>query len=537
MKYRRFALYIGITVILLVSLTFFGFRLYYALDARLDIYQKTKIFTEILMHIKDEYVDPIDTDILVDTAINAMIEELDPHSNYIPPKEYVSMSDRFLGYQGIGVQFRIIQNKITIFRVLSGGPSERAGLKYGDRIVKINGNDAIGLKTDDVPLLLKKPAGTRVTVTVERPGSDKLLDFTITTGPANIESIKYYYMLDDKTGYLRLESFLSTTEIELNRVIRRLEGMGMKQLVLDLRGDAGGLLPQAIDVTDKFLSGDKIIVKTKGRIASANAEPKSTDSSTDFKAPMIILIDENSASASEIVSGALQDWDRALLAGKTSFGKGLVQSQTAFEDNSALLLTIGRWYTPIGRLIQKEYTNKSRLQYRMDAMSDSLNMLRSAQTTSRPTFKTPAGRTVYGGGGITPDIDITSKYTIYYTMPVARILNSNAEDEPFLRYAEELLFKNKKTWKSVEELISSYKLEGSEYTSFLQFLKSNKFDVNESDIKEADQKNLEYHIKERIAEYLWGDTGVAKVLTASIYDNALWDAMKHFPEAEKLVKY
>ena len=530
MNNRRYFL-IGVLVIFLVSLLFFSSRVIEAIENQADIFQKTKIFTEILMNITERYVDEIDPNMLVDKAINSMIEELDPHSNLIPPREYDRMSDRFLGYQGIGISFLMIQDKISVMRVLSDGPSERAGLKLGDRIVKIEGESAIGITTSEVQLLLKGPAGTKVNVTIERPGADSPFDVTITRGQAFVESIRYFYMLDDVTGYLKIDTFSSTTGDELARVLQQLEGQGMEKLVLDLRGNTGGLLPQAIEVTDKFLSGKKLIVQTKGRAPEANSEHNSTDSPLDVKYPMIILIDELSASASEIVSGALQDWDRALIIGKTSFGKGLVQSQILFDDHSAFLLTIGRWYTPLGRLIQKEYENKSRLQYRIDARSDSLNILRQ-QSEDQPTFTTPMGRTVYGGGGITPDIEIGMRD--YADSSNFDLYNNNPTDNPWFRYAQEYAIKNPNKWDNVDDFSQEYNLEGTELENFIKFLKDNNFRFNEQLLREESHDLNGLAIRRYIAEFLWGDIGYIKAHVVN--DNVLWEALEYFPEAEKLVK-
>lgn len=532
MNNRRYFL-IGILTIFLVSLFFFSFRVIEALESRADIFQKTKIFTEILMNITERYVDEIDPDMLVDKAINVMIDELDPHSNLIPPREYDRMSDQFLGYQGIGISFNMVQDKITVRRILSGGPSERAELKLGDRIVKIEGESAIGLTVDEVPPLLKGPAGTKVDVTIERLGVDTPFDVTITRGQAFVESIRYYYMIDDVTGYLKIDTFSSTTGDELARALRQLEGQGMQKLVLDLRGNTGGLLPQAIEVTDKFLSGEKLIVQTKGRSPESNGEHNSTDSPLDVKYPMIVLIDGQSASASEIVSGALQDWDRALIIGKTSFGKGLVQSQLLFDDHSALLLTIGRWYTPLGRLIQKEYENKTRLQYRIDARSDSLNILRQ-QSEDRPTYTTPMGRTVYGGGGITPDIETEIDMRDYADSFYNDLYNSNPNDDPFFRYANEYAIKNPDKWNNADDFSQGYKLEGAELDNLIKFLKDNNMRFNEQLLrKEATDLN-ELLIRRYIAEFLWGSIGYIKAHVVDDYE--LWEALEHFPEAEKLVK-
>ncbi|MCH7781641.1 S41 family peptidase [candidate division KSB1 bacterium] len=536
MNFRRIIL-LSFVSVLTVSLIFFSFRVTDAFDTQAEIYQKTRIFTSILLKIIDEYVDEKDPDVLLDRAIAALMEDLDPHSNFVGPRAFENMSERIMGYQGIGIQFRMIENKITVMRVLRDGPSERAGLKMGDRIIKIEGENAIGMEQAEVPILLKGPTGTRVNVTLERPGIGEI-DVSITRGQAFLESVKYYFMLDDVTGYIHLETFSRTSSSEMDRALRHLQGQGMERLVFDLRENTGGLLPQAIEVADKFLGGNKSIVKTKGRIPSSNGEFNSTDSPADIKVPMIVLVDEQSASASEIVSGALQDWDRALIVGKTTFGKGLVQSQTQFDDRSALLLTIGRWYTPLGRLIQKDYTNKSRQQYRQDAASESFN-LENRQREDRPTFTTPMGRTVYGGGGVTPDIDLESNFVLspaYYmlTPSVRALLQNNQSYEPYFQYGQDFAVKNADRWSSAREFVEDYALEGAEYDSFIQFLNDKNMNFDEQDFDDESKVILEWNVRNRIAEFLWGDEG--KMISAAKDYEALMNALEYFPEAEKLSK-
>lgn len=524
--------------VITASVIFFSFRATDAFDTHAEIFQKTKIFTEILLKIVDEYVDEKDADVLLDRAIGSLMDELDPHSNFLGPRAFENMSERFMGFQGIGIQFRMLEDKITVMRVLRDGPSERAGLKMGDRIIKIEGESAIGLEQPEVPPLLKGPAGTRVNITLERLGIGEL-DISITRGQAYVESIKYYYMIDDVTGYIHLETFSRTSSSELSRALRFLQGRGMEKLVFDLRENTGGLLPQAIEISDRFLSGNKSIVKTKGRIPSSNGEFNSTSSPNDIKVPMIILVDEQSASASEIVSGALQDWDRALVIGSTTFGKGLVQSQTQFDDRSALLLTIGRWYTPLGRLIQKDYENKTRQQYRLDAGSEEFNA-EIREREDRPTFTTPMGRTVYGGGGITPDFDVEAGFvmspTVYRLTPSVRslIIDNQSTYEPFFQYGQEFSVKNEGKWASVKEFIAEYDFVGTDFDNFIQFLNEKNMKFNEEDFDEESKIVLAWNVRNRIAEFLWGDEG--KIISAAKDYDALLNALEYFPEAEKLSK-
>ena len=526
---RHRYLIIGLGIIIVLSVVFFSFRIFNTFDSHADLYMKTKIFTETLVHIADEYVDDIDFDFLVDKAINAMIEELDPHSNYVPANAYGRMTDQFMGYQGIGITFKMVDDKITVMRVLRNGPAERAGIQLGDHIIKIENDDVLGIEQDVVPTLLKGPIGTTVSVTIERPGLNEQFDVIFTRGQAFLESIRYYFMIDDTTGYVQLERFSRTSNQELQRVLRRLEGQGMKRLVFDLRNNTGGLLPQALEVSDSFLDGNKLIVKTVGRHPTANSEFNSTDSPTDVRIPMIVLINERSASASEIASGALQDWDRALILGKTSFGKGLVQSQIKFDDKSALLLTIGRWYTPLGRLIQKEYDNKSRQQYRSDATDDSLNSARIA-SEDRPTFTSPKGRMVYGGGGITPDHELDSD--ISASEFVFRI-RSLPNRDPIFNFSQIYALEHQNTWDNVDTFIEEFTFINDDIERFKSFLADGDFEYTEEDFTEEVIRELELWVRVQTGEFLWGDEG--RIKSFSVIDNVLWNSLEYFPEAENLI--
>ncbi len=521
----------GFSIILLFSALFFGFKVINAYDKRAELFLKTKIFTEALVHIADEYVDDIDSDVLVNKAINAMVEELDPHSNYVQANAYGRMTDQFLGYQGIGITFKMVDDKITVLRVLRDGPSERAGLKLGDRITKIEGQDVLGIDSNLVPTMLKGPIGTKVSITIERYGDEEPFDVTITRGQAFLESLKYYYMMDDETGYIKLDRFARTSDTELERVLRRLEGQGMKRLVFDLRYNTGGLLPQAVDISDRFLKGNKLIVKTKGRHPTSNSEYNSTDNRFDVDIPMLILINESSASASEIVSGALQDWDRAIIVGKPSFGKGLVQSQIQFDDESALLLTIGRWYTPLGRLIQKDYENKSRQQYRSDAFNDSLNTVQNNKA-DRPVFNSTQGRKVYGGGGITPDYELESERS---PNDFVIGLRTKVNNDPIFNFSQKYAFDHKDIWNNVDEFVQGYSFQADDLETFKSMLKEGEFEFTNEDFTEEVVSWLELWIRSQIGEFLWGDEGMIK--SNSVIDDVLWNSLDYFPEAEKLINY
>jgi len=382
--------------LLIISTSFLGTKVF-GLLFQVDAYTKVKVFSEIIINIKDYYVDEKDPVHLIDSAINVMLEELDPHSVILPPEKSQDMDERFQGFGGIGIWFMIVDQKITITDVFKNGPCDKLGLMRGDQIVAINGESAIGIDNDETARKLKGIPGTSVDVLVERPGWEEAKKFTIVREDIEPESVYHVFMLTDEIGYIEMKRFTRTTVEELEKALETLENENMKQLVLDLRDNPGGYLPISLGVVDKFLPGDKKIVYTKGRTRDSQKEFFSTDRDTHPFLPMIVLIDQSSASASEIVSGALQDWDRALVIGTTSFGKALVQTPFKLSDQSRLLLTTAKYYTPSGRLIQKSYEGKTREQYYTDSGKD-LDKVKSDSLT----FRTSGGRIVYGGGGITP---------------------------------------------------------------------------------------------------------------------------------------
>jgi len=365
--------------------------------------------TELIRFIDKNYVDSVDTKKLNDEAITGMLLSLDPHSVYIPASDFADANDPLMGnFEGIGIQFRIERDTVMVINTIPGGPSEKVGLLAGDRIVKVDGKNiaSVKLENDKVMKLLKGPKDTKVTVSIFRRGLKKLNDFTITRGVIPTWSIDISYAVNAEVGYIKLSKFSATTGDELHEALNELRARGVSKLILDLRGNSGGYLQEAIAVTDEFLPDNKLIVYTQGR-----HRPKQIAKSTadglweDF--PVVVLIDEGSASASEIVAGALQDNDRGTVIGRRSFGKGLVQEQIGLSDGSALRLTVARYYTPTGRSIQKPYT-KGAEEYYMEyyhRMTDGeLDNADSIKLNDSLKFKTPGGKTVYGGGGIMPDI-------------------------------------------------------------------------------------------------------------------------------------
>ena len=376
-----------------------------------------------LLHIiDDQYVDKVNIDSLVNNAIPLILAELDPHSVYISAKDAQAANDDLKGsFTGIGAEFTIRQDTIHVQNVISNGPAERAGVLAGDKIISVDGKPFVGkiVTNEEAMHRLKGPKDTKVKIGVLRYGSKKPKYFTITRGEIPQKSIAATYMLDDKTGYIRIKNFGETTYPELLIALEQLSQQGFSNLVIDLRDNTGGLLTSAIQIANEFLPKNKLIVYTEGR-KSPKQEFASDGHGSYQKLPLVVLINEVSASASEIFAGAMQDNDRATIIGRRSFGKGLVQQQIGFPDGSIIRLTIARYYTPSGRCIQKPYSTGDDKNYEQDLITRYQHGEFFSQDSIKhhgPAYHTGIGRVVYGGGGITPDIFVaedTLGMTSYY---------------------------------------------------------------------------------------------------------------------------
>ena len=426
-------------------------------------------FESMLRIIDRSYVDTVDSHKLVEDAIIAVLKDLDPHSVYISKEDVKRMNEPLVGnFDGIGIQFNILHDTITVVSPIAGGPSEKLGIKSGDRFITIEGNvvAGVGIKNKDVMSKLRGKKGTKVTVGILRRGVEEILEFTITRDKIPIFSVDAVYMARPGIGYIKVNRFARKTMNELVEGIEKLKKDGMKSLILDLRGNSGGYLNTAIHMADEFLPSRKLIVYTEGR-SFAKDEKLATVNGNFEKGKLVVLIDEGSASASEIVSGAIQDWDRGIIIGRRSFGKGLVQKPYTLPDQSMVRLTISRYYTPSGRSIQKPY-DKGIEEYHKDILNrfrhgeftnpDSINLPDSLK------FKTANNRTVYGGGGIMPDIFIPMDTTFnskFYT----DLRRKGALREFTLDYVDEnrnsLLKKYKKTSKFIEGFVIDEKLLGT----------------------------------------------------------------------------
>jgi len=362
--------------------------------------EQYRIFTAALAAVEQDYVEKVDSEKLVYGAIEGMLRTLDPHSSFLDPREYAQMRERQQGqYFGIGISIVSPGGDVTVTQVFEHSPAHRAGLRRGDVIARIKGQDAKGWTNDQAVAELKGPKGTTVQFDVRRPGNDDLISFTVERDQVDIPTVPASFMLPNDVGYVRLQDFSETSNDELTAALGKLRGQGMQRLILDLRDNPGGPLDQAIAVSNQFLPRGDMIVYTRGRTPNADQDFHAEENGAYQKVPLIVLVNRQSASASEIVSGAMQDHDRGLVVGETTFGKALVQSLYRISNQAGLALTTGRYYTPSGRLIQRPWdgTFDEYLTYTLR------NQAATREHSASELKYTDAGRKVYGGGGIEPD--------------------------------------------------------------------------------------------------------------------------------------
>jgi carboxyl-terminal processing protease len=498
------------------------------------IYADLKLFNDVLNVISEYYVEPIDSDSLIQGAITGMLRQLDPHSNYIDPERFQQMEERNRGsYQGIGIHFAIRDGNLTVISPIEGGPSDRLGIRAGDIITHIEGKSAHGIKETEVFEQLRGPKDTHVNVTVRRAGRAEPLEFEIIRDQIPIESVPYAFMIEPGVGYIRMRNFSARTSNELEEALRELEDEGMEQLILDLRGNSGGYLNAAVEVSDKFVSGGKKIVYTKGRIRGSSDEYYATERATHPNFPLVILMNAGSASASEIVSGAVQDWDRGLVVGQTSFGKGLVQRQYRLDNGGALLLTVARYYTPSGRLIQRPYRADEREEYYREIMERSTTEDESADAADSaaagiPTYHTLLrARPVTGGGGITPDVVIDEVYR------PSQLNTDLAYQRKYFDYANQYLSDHAS---DVPEAFAAFLTDFEVTPPMLDDFRA----LLEADSFAFEPETLDVHIDEvgrgiraEIARYLWSDNERAQLLVS--VDPVIRRAIALMPEAKAML--
>jgi len=476
-----------------------------------DVGKDIQKFRDVLTQIQTDYVDTVNTSALVDDAIQHMLNKLDPHSAYIPATDRIAANEDLRGnFDGIGVEFNIFNDTIVVVSALSGGPSEALGIQSGDKIIKVDDKmlAGIGVSSTDVMKALKGPKGTEVRVTILR--RDKEIEYKIIRDKIPQYSVDVSYMVDDEIGYIKINRFAATTFDEFHESLKELKQKGMKKLVLDLQGNPGGYMNMAIDIADDFLTAGKKIVFTNGKEKKYNSDASSTSRGEFEKGDLIVLMNEGSASASEILAGALQDNDRAFIVGRRSFGKGLVQSPFDLSDGSELRLTISRYYTPTGRSIQKPYEDGDEYSRDIIARYNHGEFFHADSIRFNDTLKyaTANGRTVYGGGGIMPD----------YFVPLDTTLNSHYLNELYTStsiqeytfgYAEN--HKEQLTKRGFEDFLKNFKVTDEMLAELVKVGERNKVKPDRRELNRK-KKLFQVHVKAQIARKLWSNEGFFPVI-------------------------
>ena len=470
---------------------------------------------EIIGLIENKYVDTVAIDSLKEEAINKMLSHLDPHSLYIPPVELQDVTEDLQGnFQGIGVEFQIFGDTVNIVSVIADGPSFKAGAQVGDKIIKVNDTTnvaGIKIKPADIKKLLRGPGGSKVKLTVLR--ANKPVNLEITRGTIPVPSVDVAYIMEPGKGFIHINKFSETTYEEFMAALEGLQKQNLQELIIDLRGNGGGILQEAVDIADEFLDQDKMIVYTKGTHVPEMEYHCQRDGLFE-KGKLTVLVDETSASASEVLSGALQDWDRATIIGRRTFGKGLVQQQFNLSDGGALTLTVERYFTPLGRNIQKPYESDNREAYEEELLTRFHNgevVHGDTSTPAGPAFKTKGGRTVYGGGGITPDIFVPFD-TASQPAPVIQLYIKNTLNNFVYTY----YMQNKtylQTFKTPLDLAKQFTAGEKEWQQLTNFAKRDSIDLASVDSK-AKAELLE-KFPAQLARQIWRSEGFYEVSNVS----------------------
>ena len=492
--------------------------------------EKINVLQQIISYVNHFYFDSVDMDKVMDGAFHGLMEELDPHSTYIPAKEQENISELFKGkFQGIGIEFDILDGFITVISPVPDSPSDFVGLMPGDKIIAINGEDAYKITKDEVFKKLRGRKGTKVDVTISRIGTQKPFDVTIIRDNIPIYSVGAATMIDENTGYIFLRRFSATTTTEVKAALEKLQSQGMTRLLFDLRGNSGGFLEQAAAVSDQFITSTDTLVYTIGKIKESNQVFSSNPKIGWDSFSLIVMINRGSASASEIVSGAVQDLDRGLVVGETSFGKGLVQRQLPLDSGAAVRVTIARYYTPSGRLIQRPYENGNDLAYYRELYETDRESKIDSLKELRPKYSTKAGRVVYGGGGITPDVYIPYKNTI--NGETVKVLRN--PKRPIFNFASEFASVHPEQFTSFPEFRDEWIVSANIFNDFLEHLQQDSISVVEDSLL----LNTDYifnRIKSEIAGSVWGKDEAANIRLQ--LDNQVIESMKHFNEANAFLE-
>ena len=491
-----------------------------------DHFKKLKTLTQIIRLVNDNYVKEVEMEEILNGAIVGLLDKLDPHSTYITEDQFEAIQEQFdAEFEGIGIEFNIMDGYITVISPIPETPSSEAGLQSGDKIVRINDESAYKITQKDVFEKLRGPKGSQVEVTIRRSGTD---DFgvTLTRAKIPIHSVLASFMINDEVGYIKVNRFARTTAEEIATSLYELEQEGMKEVMLDLRNNGGGMMDQAIQIVDMFVNSRDTILFTKGRIANSNDVYYARTSQKDKDYPVVVLINRGSASASEIVSGAFQDLDRGIVVGETSFGKGLVQRQYPLNDGSAARITIARYYTPSGRLIQRAYDDGIEDYY--SNLADEDREASDSTLAERPIFKTKQGRDVFGGGGITPDYHV--KLDVEFSEGTRNLLTH--QDRLIFNYADKLKLDVTDSYHDFNKFQTDFSLGKNKRKIFFKWLKEKELEFDKDELLE-NWTSIENRIKAQLASAIWGKSSMYMVLLEN--DKIAQEALNHFGDAKKLI--
>ena len=519
------------TVIIIATIiTFPSVRNLYSAtkDTYRIIENKFRIFNQMIQYVNEYYYEDVDLEKIWDGAFHGFMEKLDPHSVYIPPKKQEEIDEIFRGkFQGIGIEFDILDGYITVISPVADSPSERVGLQPGDKIIEIDEEDAYGITKNEVMKTLRGPKGTSVDLTIARIGYEPF-PVTITRDVIPIYSVRTSLMLDDQTGYIWLTRFTATSSKEMRNAINKLDNLGMKRMILDLRNNSGGFLEQAAEIANMFITSRDTLVYTVGKHDNTNEVFMARPSKGRSDYPLIVLLNRGSASASEIVAGAVQDLDRGLILGETSFGKGLVQRQLGLRDGSAIRVTIARYYTPSGRLIQRSFEDGKDREYYSELYKKDREAIIDSLKELRPKYKTRAGRVVYGGGGITPDEYIP--WELNLNKSTQKIIGN--QQRPIFNWGTKFVSEYGDSLNNFKHFKETWVVNDSNYTNFLNYLTKLEIESDSTEIS-IDEEYIKNMLKSEVAGAKWGKDMQWSIRLMK--DNQIIEALKYFDQAEEFL--